>query len=101
MRKTNLQGLRSGVSKHSQRLTKALAEQTEDVHNEIDTIVKDIQSEIDDIDSQHLSVINKHEKELNKCINEITQAIINSNDVCLLTVYTFRIEEFSCSFQLN
>ena len=68
MRTTNLQGLRSGVSKHAQILTKALAEQAEDVHNEINTIIKDIQSEIDNIDAQNLSALNKHETELNNRI---------------------------------
>ena len=51
MHTTNLQGLRSGVRKHSQILAKALAEQAEDVHNGIDTSINDIQSEIDNIDA--------------------------------------------------
>ena len=42
--KTNLQAQRSGVSKHSQKLRKALTEQAEAINNEIDTIIKDIRN---------------------------------------------------------
>ena len=95
------------MSKHSQKLRKALTEQAEAIHNEIDTIIKDMQSEIDDMDAQHLAAIDKQEKEINKSIDEIIQDIIhlqnllNSNDVWLVTVYTSRIKEFSYTFQLN
>ena len=95
------------MSKHAQQLRKALNEQAEVIHNEIDTIIKDIQSEIDDMDAQHLAAIDKQEKEINKSIDEITQDIIhlqnlfNSNDFCIVTVYTSRIEEFSYPLQLN
>ena len=104
---TNLQAQRSGVNKHSQKFRKALTEQAEAIHNEIDTIIKDMQSEIDDMDAQHLAAIYKQEKEIDKSIDEITQDILNlqnllnSDDVCLVTVYTSRIEEFSFPFQLN
>ena len=51
------------------------------------------------MDAQHLAAIYKRQKEINKSIDEITQDILNlqnllnSDDVCLVTVYTSRIEE--------
>ena len=59
------------------------------------------------MDAQHLAAIYKQQKEITKSIDGITQDILNlqnllnSDDVCLVTVYTSRIEEFSYTFQLN
>ena len=66
-----------------------------------------MQSEIDNMDAQQVAAIEKQEKEINKSLDEITQDsinlqnLLNPNDVCLVTVYTSRIEEFSFPFQLN
>lgn len=91
---------RSGVSKHSQELTAALKKQAETLHAEIDFIVKDMQSEIHDMDSQHLAAIDQHEKATNQSINEISQVILDlqnlleSNDILLVSEYTSRNSEF-------
>ena len=91
---------RSGVSKHSEELTAALKKQAETLHAEIDFIVKDMQSEIHDMDSQHLAAIDQHEKATNQSINEISQVILDlqnlleSNDILLVSEYTSRNSEF-------
>ena len=73
--KTNLQAQRSGVSKHSQKLRKALTEQTEAIHNEIDTIIKDMQSEIDDMDAEHLAAIDKQEQDLTNLLMKLPRML--------------------------
>ncbi|XP_078327882.1 uncharacterized protein LOC144623352 [Crassostrea virginica] len=91
---------RSGVSKHSEELTAALKKQAETLHAEIDFIVKDMQSEIHDMDSQHLAAIDQQEKDTNQSINEISQVILDlqnlleSNDILLVSEYTSRNSEF-------
>ena len=91
---TNLQARRSGVSKHSQKLRKALIDQAEAIHNAKGTTIKNMQSDIDEMDAQHLEAIGMQEKEVNRSIDEITQDIIklqnllNSKDIYLVTVYT-------------
>ena len=90
---------RSGVNIHSRELTAVIKKQAETFHDEIETI-EDIQSEIDDMDAQHLAAIDQQEEEINKSMNEITQLILNlqnmleSNNDGILSEYTSRNTEF-------
>ena len=85
---------------HSKKLTTALDKQREALYAEIDTIIQEIKSEIDDMDAHHIAAIAEQEDAINHTIKEITQAILDlqnlldSEDVCRVFKYTSRNEEF-------
>ncbi|XP_078331293.1 uncharacterized protein LOC144625096 [Crassostrea virginica] len=97
---TNIPVQRADVNKHSQKLTTALDKQGEALHTEINTIIQGMKSQIDDMDAQHIAAIDQQEVAINRTIPEITQAILDlkrlldTSDVCLVSEYTSRIEEF-------
>ncbi|XP_078331345.1 uncharacterized protein LOC144625130 [Crassostrea virginica] len=104
---TNIPVQRADVNKRSQKLTTALDKQGEALHTEIDTIIQGMKSDIDDMDAQHIAAIDRQEVAINHTITEITQAILNlkrllerlqdkldTSDVCLVSEYTSRTEEF-------
>ncbi|XP_022303968.2 uncharacterized protein LOC111111342 [Crassostrea virginica] len=97
---TNIPVQRADVNNLSQRLTTALDEQAEALHTEIDTIIQGMKSEIDDMDARHIAALDRHEDAINHTIHEITQIILDLNrlldtsDVCLVSEYTSRTEEF-------
>nr|XP_022296942.1 uncharacterized protein LOC111106515 [Crassostrea virginica] len=59
-----------------------------------------MKSEIEDMDAQYIAAIDQQEVAINHTITEITQAILDlkrlldTNDVCLVSEYTSRTEEF-------
>nr|XP_022345065.1 uncharacterized protein LOC111137729 [Crassostrea virginica] len=59
-----------------------------------------MKSEIDDMDAQHIAAIDHQEDAINHTITEITQIILDlkrllgTSDVCLVSEYTSRTEEF-------
>ncbi|XP_078331527.1 uncharacterized protein LOC144625199 [Crassostrea virginica] len=104
---TNIPVQRADVNKHSQKLTTALDKQGEALHTEIDTIIQGMKSEIDDMDAKHIAAIDQQEDAINHTIPEITQTILDlkrllerlqdkldTSDVCLVSEYTSRTEEF-------
>ncbi|XP_078342040.1 uncharacterized protein LOC144627897 [Crassostrea virginica] len=97
---TNIPVQRADVKKHSQKLTTALDKQGEALHTEIDTIIQGMKSEIDDMDAQHKAAIDKQEDAINKTSTEIKKVILDlkrlleTSDVCLVSEYTSRTEEF-------
>nr|XP_022297221.1 uncharacterized protein LOC111106719 [Crassostrea virginica] len=97
---TNIPVQRADVNKRSQKLTTALDKQGEALHTEIDTIIQRMKSEIDDMDAQHIAAIDQQEDAINRTIPEITQIILDlkklldTSDVCLVSEYTSRTEEF-------
>ncbi|XP_022316301.2 uncharacterized protein LOC111119989 [Crassostrea virginica] len=97
---TNIPVQRADVDKRSQKLTTALDKQGEALHTEIDTIIQGMKSDIDDMDAQHIAAIDQQEVAINRTIPEIKQAILDlkrlldSSDVCLVSEYTSRTEEF-------
>ncbi|XP_078340463.1 uncharacterized protein LOC111107942 [Crassostrea virginica] len=99
---TNIPVQRADVNKHSQKLTTALDKQGEALHTEINTIIQGMKSEIDDMDAQHKAAIDDQEDAINKTSTEITQIILDlkrlldTSDVCLVSEYTSRTEEFRC-----
>ena len=92
---------RVDVNKRSQKLTTALDKQGEALHTEIDTIILGMKSDIYDMDAQHIAAIDQQEEAINHTIPEISQIILDLNrlqdtsDVCLVSEYTSRTEEFS------
>nr|XP_022321169.1 E3 ubiquitin-protein ligase TRIM71-like [Crassostrea virginica] len=104
---TNIPVQRADVNKRSQKLTTALEKQGEALHTEIDTIIQEMKSQIDDMDARHIAAIDQQEDAINHTITEITQAILDlkrllerlqdkldTSDVCLVSEYTSRTEEF-------
>ncbi|XP_078331533.1 uncharacterized protein LOC111105275 [Crassostrea virginica] len=104
---TNISVQRADVNKRSQKLTAALDKQGEALHREIDTIIQGMKSQIDDMDAQHIAAIDQQEDTINHTITEITQVILDlkrslerlqdkldTSDVCLVSEYTSRTEEF-------
>ncbi|XP_078331297.1 uncharacterized protein LOC111137729 [Crassostrea virginica] len=97
---TNIPVQRADVNKHSQKLTSALDKQREALHTEIDTIIQGMKSEIDDLDAQHIAALDQQEDAINHTIAKITQIILDlkrlldTSDVCLVSKYTSRTEEF-------
>nr|XP_022308269.1 uncharacterized protein LOC111114272 [Crassostrea virginica] len=91
---------RADVNKRSQKLTTALDKQGEALHTEIDIIIQGMKSEIGDMDAQHIAAIDQQEDAINHTIPEITQIIVDlkslldTSDVCLVSEYTSRTEEF-------
>nr|XP_022303034.1 uncharacterized protein LOC111110734 [Crassostrea virginica] len=91
---------KAGVKQHSLKLTAALNKQGEALHNEINSLIQRKQSEIDEMDKQHLAAITTQEDVINKALHEIKQVILDlqklldSDDVCLVSEYTSRNEEF-------
>nr|XP_022324070.1 uncharacterized protein LOC111124986 [Crassostrea virginica] len=104
---TNIPVQRADVNKRSLKLTTALDKQGEALHTEIDTIIQEMKSEIDDMDAQHIAAIDRQEDTINHTIPEITHVILDlkrllerlkdkldTSDVCLVSEYTSRTEEF-------
>lgn len=85
---------------HSKKLTTVLDKQREALYAEIDTIIQEIKTEIDDMDAHHIAAIAEQEDAINHTITEITQAILDlqnlldSEDVCRVFKYTSKNEEF-------
>ncbi|XP_078331575.1 uncharacterized protein LOC144625243 [Crassostrea virginica] len=107
---TNIPVQRADVNKRSKKLTTALDKQREALHTEIDTIIQGMKSKIDDMDAQHIEAIDQQEVAINHTITEITQIILDlkrlldTSDVCLVSGYTSRTEEFRslpAQFQVN
>nr|XP_022309597.1 uncharacterized protein LOC111115228 [Crassostrea virginica] len=78
----------------------ALNKQGEALHKEINSLIQRKQYEIEDMDKQHLAAITTQEDVINKALHEIQQVILDlqnlldSDDVCLVSEYTSRNEEF-------
>ncbi|XP_078321293.1 uncharacterized protein LOC111114909 isoform X2 [Crassostrea virginica] len=91
---------KAGVKQHSLKLTAALNKQGEALHKEINSLIQRKQTEIEDMDEQHLAAITTQEEVINKTLHEIKQVILDlqnlldSDDVCLVSEYTSRNEEF-------
>nr|XP_022301530.1 uncharacterized protein LOC111109626 [Crassostrea virginica] len=95
---SNIQVQKAEAIEYSQKLTSSLNEQREALHKEVDTIIKIKQAEIDEMESKHLAAIEKQETAIQNSITEITDIIQTlkslQNDLCFLTKYKSRIEEF-------
>ena len=96
----NIPVQKADVRNHTQKLKTALDKQGEALHTEIDNIIQGMKSEINEIDAQHIAAIDRQEDAIDHAITEITQVILDlhnlldSNDVCFISEYIPRNEEF-------
>ncbi|XP_056005836.1 E3 ubiquitin-protein ligase TRIM71-like [Ostrea edulis] len=82
------------------KLTTAADQQGEALHREITAIVNKRKSDIAEMKTKHLAVLNKNTDEITHSITELKQIILNlkaileSNDVSLISTYKYRNAEF-------
>ncbi|XP_052681607.1 tripartite motif-containing protein 3-like [Crassostrea angulata] len=97
---SNIPVQKVNFNKTSQKIASNISKHGEEMHREIDVIIKRLKSDLDEMDSKYLTVLNKHEDDIKHMLSDITQTIadlrklVYSDDVGLVSAYKSRNAEF-------
>nr|XP_034309667.1 tripartite motif-containing protein 45-like [Crassostrea gigas] len=91
---------KANLNTSSQKIASNISKHGEEIHKEIDVIIKKLKSDLDEMHSKYLAALNIHEDEIKHMLSDITQTItdlrklINSDDVGLVSAYKSKNAEF-------
>eukprot|EP00105_Crassostrea_gigas_P009241 XP_011424107.2 PREDICTED: E3 ubiquitin-protein ligase Trim36-like [Crassostrea gigas] len=95
---------KTDLTRNFKYLTKALDEQGENMHREIDNVIKELKNEVDEMTRTCLIDLNEQAENIKCSLSEITQIVsdvkklLNSNDVSLISSYKSNFAKFERCF---
>ncbi|XP_065930359.1 E3 ubiquitin-protein ligase TRIM71-like [Magallana gigas] len=72
---SNIPVQKANLKKNSQKIASDISKHGEEMHREIDIIIKKLKSDLDDMDSKYLTALNKLEDEIKQMLSDITRTI--------------------------
>lgn len=97
---SNIQVQKVDLKKNNKILITAIRKHGEELHSEIDTIIKKLEADLDEMDAELLTILTKKEDKIAHIISEISKNIANlknliaSNDVSVVSAHKSRNAEF-------
>lgn len=96
----NISDQKVDLDQNSQKLTTAIDRHGEDMHREVNLIIKTMKSKLDVMNSELLVALNQQDDEISRTVAELQKSIahlnklLNSNDVSKVFAYRSRIAKF-------